>query len=485
MSHRLIVLMLWTCCGAAAVLGQEQTEADAAKPEQTEPAKPDESKVVKSEESRPAAPEAYTKALGRAAEERKYLFVLFVKDDCPECDRFEEYTFESPAHEDWWNWYAVGVKLNMSDPAVAELAEKMSVETIPTMVFLTNKGNVLGRAVGTDGYMRFALHRKAAIQGKQITSDVVFAPWEGEDVVVAAMKRADRKFLSGDLDAAYRLYSWALDHNVARSASFNGQYLERLITQMVRLGKYYPPALEKIERAIAEAEKNLLGCRSMKAFDLNVIKFGYSALGREEEIVAFYDKLKATLPNSAQLAAFAQIIYEPLLNARRYKDLRYSVSDPEELSHFMFEVGRGVHKPPEVRKLLSCRYEVLLGLGEDERAAEVAKELLRFDDSPASYLALAQAGYRTGRHLRETVQYARRANILYAGKNPRAVMTLARVLAESEKTRDEAIALLRRTIKMSNSERVKEELDACLGEVLTDPDAVSSRQPPAQGPDQE
>ncbi len=475
MTHRLIVLMLWTCCAPAVAVGHEQTQVGTAKAEAPEAVKPEESKAVGTDESKPAAPAAYTEALAQAAEEHKYLFVLFVKDDCPECDRFDEYTLESSRHEDWWNWYAVGVKLNTSDPAVAELARRMNVETIPAMVFLTNEGKVLGRAVGTDGYKRFALHRDAAIYGKGISSGAAFAPWDGEDVVLEAMKRADRKFLSGDFEAAHRLYSWALDHRVARSASFNSQYLEGLIKQVVRFGRYHPPALEKVERVIAEAEQDLLARRSMSAFDLNVIKFGYTALDREDQIVAFYDKLKAALPDSAQLATFAQIIYEPLLNARRYKELRYSVADPEELSQFMFQVGRGLHKPPEVRKLLSCRYEVLLGLGEDERAGNVAKELLRFDDSPASYLALAQAGYRTGRQLRETVQYARRANMLYAGKNPRAVMTLARVLAQSEKTRDEAIALLRRTIKMTDSERAREELDALLGEVLTDPEASSSR----------
>ena len=459
MYQHLIVSVLWMCCGVAVVFGQDPAEVQ-----------PSDAKEVKS-----AAPAAYTEAVGQAAKERKYLFVLFVQDDCQECDCFQERVLDDPRYADWWQWYAVVVKLNMSDPAVGALARSMNVQTIPTMVLMTNKAKELGRAVGADGCNRFRAHLRTAVYGDHIVSGVVFGPWDGEDVVGGAMERGDRLFLSGKLEEANRVYSWCLDHRVARSASFTGQHLEELCECFVRLGKYHQPALDKLKQVIAKAERDTLTGRAMAAFELNVIKHGYGALGQEDRIIAFHDRLKEVLPGSPQSEVFAKINYESLLNARRYEDLRYSVEDPDELNQFLVQVGRGQHPKDEVRKLLSCRYEVLLGLGEDDRAAEVARELVRYDESAASYMALAEAGYRTGREHREVTSYARSANMMYRGKNPKAVMLLARVLASHSTTRDEAISLLRNTIKMTDSQRVKEELDACLGELLTDPEAGSRR----------
>ena len=403
--------------------------------------------------------------LARARQERKYLLVVVYEDDCEECTRFEETVFKAANVARWIERHAVLARLNDSQPTGRNFAVAGRIHTFPTVLFLANDGRELGRQVGYVTAPRFLIMIYAAIRSDAIRGDGLMDPWAGQDVVLGAMDKAGVLMVEGKFDEALEWYVWCFEHRAARSPIFVITHLPPLIDALARLGERHPPAKKELINRIAIAEHNIVFKRQIRAFWFYIVKHGNLTLGREDKILALYDVLKHNWPGGAAQQAFGKFIYEPLLHARRYEDLGYSVNNPEELDTYFSQLNPRQQGKTEARRLLSRRYEVLLGLGRDADAAEVANRLIGFDRSAATFLSLAQAGYRSGRATRDLLHYARNANLMTDGKDNQAVMVLARLLAMNSETKPEALQLLNRALGRVELENTRKALRECLTEV--------------------
>jgi len=412
-----------------------------------------------------SAKDPFSAAVAEAKHERKYLLVVINEDDCQQCAAFESKTLRDPKISAWCDLYAVVLTLNNSTEFGRTFATQHRVHTFLTVLFMVSDGREIGRRVGFMEPARFQTRIDEVIHGDAIRSDALVGPWAGEDVLEAAMDRAASFMLDRKYPEALEQYMWCLDHRAAHSNYFLNSKFQQLIQHIARLGEKYPPAREALEDRIAAAEKETVTYRRATTYLFYLIKFGHIALGEEEKIVAHYDVMKEQLPDSASTAAFGKINYGPLLRAKHYRDLQYSVDDESEVDTILARGEQSGDNGAEVRKLLIARYEVLLGLGKDSEARDVADAFLRFDNSVASYVRLAEAGERTGRITNDLLRYARRAYLYSQQKNAHAAIVLAKLLEREKAGNAQTMRVLNDSLKAVTSDAAKAALRQCIAEI--------------------
>lgn len=417
----------------------------------------------------------FTDGLARAKRDGKYLWVVLYNNDCPDCTRLEQTVLKAPKVAEWAERYAVVVKLNGSESTGRNFAETHRIDTFPTVLFMTGDGRELGRQIGYITQPRFRIKLDAVINDKAIRGESLMDPWAGENVVLAAMAEAEVLTAEGKFDQALARYVWCFEHRVIHSPIFTIKKLPSLIDGLAKLGEHHPPAKKELTDRVAVAEHNTLGRQQFDAFSLYMIKLGNLALQREDRIVAHYEVLKSSFPDGAVVEVFGRLIYEQLLKAGRYRDLRYSVADTEELDHFFADRELG---KDEARQILSARYQVHLGLGEEAKASNVANRLLFFDNSAETYRQLALAGLRSGRANSEIIKYARKWHRMVGGKNVEAVTTLARLLDRNRPQDPATVQLLSKALSRAESQDDKEAIEECLREIRTAPPKETEQEEP-------
>lgn len=410
--------------------------------------------------------DAWSAALEQARAERRYLAAFVYRKDCADCDRIERETLIAREVRPWIDLIAVPVRFHDDDAAGREFAGRHQVHEFPSLLIFANDGNELGRITGFINPSDFRNRVNAVLQEADIgRSD----PWAGTDVVLAAADRAGNYMLQGRYEEAQDWYVWCLRHRAARAPNFLRLHLPAIIDGFAGLVDRFEPAKEALRNEIRRAEKDSLDPARMEAFPFNVIKLGYIALGEESRIVEHYDRLAGISSAAPKRDAFARFIYEPLLNARRYKDIEWSVADDQDMIVFMDE-ARNLQRPPGyVHKVLGARYEVLMGLERFSAASEMATTWLRYDKSWQTYLALAEGGLRSGAIHDDIPENARIAQSMCAGTDPRPVICLARYLKRVNPEDREAIRVLETALKTVPTGKGRQAITDCLNELKAPP----------------
>jgi len=412
-----------------------------------------------------SAADPFVAAVAKAKNERKYLFVVVNQDDCPRCATLESKTLHDPKVTAWCDLYALVVSINSSTEFGRAFATEHRVQSFPTVLFMASDGREIGRLAGFMKPGRFQIKINEVINGDTIRTDALAGPWSGEDVLEAAIDRAaslvsDRKYAD-----ALAQYAWCLDHKAAHSNYFLNSKFQHLMRQVVALGEKYPPARKDIEDRIAMAERETVYHRRATTYLFYLIKYGYTALGEEEKIVAHYDVMKDQLPDSASTAAFGKIIYGPLLRAKHYQDIQYSVQNTGELDTILEREQETGKSDPETKKILLARYEVLLGLKKDSEARDVSDRFLKLDNSTSSYIRLAEAGERSGRVTNDLLRFARRAYLYSGRKNVHSSIVLARLLEREKANNPQAMQILNESLEAATADVAKKALQSCITEI--------------------
>lgn len=408
----------------------------------------------------------FDQALSRAKTERKYLVVVVLDKDCPDCDRLAAETLKDADVAKWLEQRAVVLQLSRAESVGENFATSHAVNDFPAVLVFAGDGLELGRQAGYFTPSRFLIKMNAVIESDAIRGEGGLRNWAGEDVVLGAIDRAASLTAEGKHEEALKEYVWCFEHRAAHSPLFVAMNLHRLVAGLADLAQKHGPAKQELLDRLAAAEQETLTKERADTFGLYLIKHGYLALGDEAKIVSHYDRMKARFPKGAGAPAFARLIFEPLLHARRYEDLRPAVDAPEHVDVYLDE-SRKLRRPPEeVRRLLGTRYEVLLGLGDHEEAETVASKLMGYDqNSPKSLTALAAAAMRSGRAGDPHVAMARKAYLATDGKDLLTVQTLAMLLGQRNPRDDEAQNLLVNAIKAATNEPERKVLGDCLRDI--------------------
>lgn len=413
-----------------------------------------------------SAPKTLEQALEMAKSKRAYVVAAFYDKDCKGCQRFDQETFTDDRVVDWIDKRAVLIRLNLSDDSGKAAAERYDIKTAPTIQVMSSDGRVLGRQPEFIPALRFLLRLESAINSNNIRPQKgVLDAWAGQDVVLAAVDRAKALSKAGKFKEAHTEINWVTDHSVGKSPLFQLKHLADLLSVYGTIAKQYAPAMDELKLRLLTAERAVIRSPYSKAYEMYFVRDGYRAIDQPEKILSVYDKVKRITPEGVNVVAFRQLIYEELLGAHRYEELEYTVVDGADVDLFLDEARKTQRDPAGVRRTLSARYEVLLGLARFDDAKVVADKLLTYADSPATYVSLAKAAYQSGRSTHHDVNRTQLAYETTQGQNVDVAVALAYLLASRSSSPDKAIKVINDTKSKIESETAIAKLDKCLADI--------------------
>ncbi len=350
-------------------------------------------------------PPAFTAALAQAQRDQKPLLVDFSTSWCEPCKRLETETWAAPRVREWFASHAH--KLVIDADAEPALAQRFRVGAFPTMVFLAPDGHELGRIVGFLDAERFIVEAEAALAGDDSVARATKA-LEGHADELAPHLALARALSESARDAeALAEFEWCWDHGAA-GRPVEGQLFVR---DYARLAHRHAPA-----RAALAAHRDALLVRVRaeepdRADVLLVARLDIE-LDDTAALLALYDELgtRGASGNQAR-SALVPMVFDALLDARRYADLLANAEDiagkiehrieklrqlPQDSAASAALASQRRHLAEEVEEMSRAYYEALLGVGRGAEAARIAQAWLGFDGNATHLLQLAEAARRAG-----------------------------------------------------------------------------------------
>ncbi|HWL91970.1 MAG TPA: thioredoxin family protein [Phycisphaerae bacterium] len=380
----------------------------------------------------------------QAAADNKLIVIDFYTTWCGPCKMLDKTTWKDPDVIKWFNEKAIGLKMDAEK--LRDLAKQYRISAYPTIILLKPDGAELDRLVGYRDAKTFLSDVTAAQSGSDSLSRARRAAertptdWKARSTFGDALRQ------KGQYKEALREYLWCWDEGEKHNPSYGGVRVSFLLGSIADLGREYPPALEALRKRRDACEKKVIsdysgkkngGGKSAKTakkkkpgFITGLIR-GLTAdstpsvaeiasdccsinghIGEDDRSIQFYDKLRA-LGEEAKPARKRMLhhIVDRLVDARRYKDIvddggdpvrgidsefesyerdrKYFATQHQELAKEMEE-----HDRKSLIDDVGRHYEVLLGVGEFEKADAAAKQLLKFEMSPRTYSELIRRAYR-------------------------------------------------------------------------------------------
>ncbi|MBN1491602.1 MAG: thioredoxin fold domain-containing protein [Phycisphaerae bacterium] len=380
-----------------------------------------------------------------AATSDRPIFIDFYTTWCPPCKMLDARTWSDSNVAKWLQEKTIPLKIDAE--AQAQLAEQYALRAYPTLLFLKADGTEIDRIVGFVDPDEFLTEAEGILSGKDpLTRARAKLEEAGETDPMARMEFAKKLDQMGRNEEALTEYLWCFDEGNQHDMSFVGVRLSFLLSDIAKLSKRYPPAriamLDRrdraVERILAEDEDHLL---VMEVTSIN------ENFDEGKNTLELYDRLKARDPHGRVVRMMQDDVFDLLLEYKRYQELATSwdiqagvdAAFDRTRSSLLSRVIRGF-RPKETQERqaryerhrmlreVGRYYEIFLGVGRLDDAAQVAQRLIDFDDDAQTYNSLAWHGYRTGKPIPANVEQARKAFELTEGTSAAVIDTLARVL---------------------------------------------------------
>ncbi len=427
---------------------------------------------------------SFDEARRQAEKEGKLVFVDFYTTWCVPCKVMDKTTFANDGVAIWLKENTIALKVDAEKEV--KLAKKYAVDAYPTLLFAKADGTELGRMTGMRQPEAFLAEAAGIKSGK---TPLVRAREKlraaGENNPMARMDYARRLVQMGKHKEALVEFLWCFDEGNKHHIGFGGVRLSFLLSDIARLGRKYPPALDALrlrrdavrERIIREKPKepSIWSFFSIMS-DLPVLDFTSlnECLGEEDETLKLYDKMRAEHPGWPAVEQLRDEAFDQLLKAKRYSEIAESTDIEQEIEKkIALEKQSSMFLPEEHRKQIEKMqrqsllndigeyYEVLIGVKNIDGAGKLATRALEMDDGAATYNLLAWHGYLSGRPTEANLAQARKAHELTKGQNAAIIDTLVRILDTLDKT-DEACDLLRKAANTFSARADQETLTKCI-----------------------
>ena len=460
----------------------------------------------------------FDEALELAAAEAKVVFVDFFTTWCAPCKEMDETTFKDPEVAAWLAKNTVALKIDAeANETNQALAQRYGVRSFPNYVFISPNGDLMDRLTGKRPPGQFIEDSESSLSGENTIARAQAALAEGDPEDPGLRSNlADAYAELGQDQDALREYLWCFDVGMVNEESYGGVRLSFLLSDIERLGRRYAPARAALVERRQHAEQRIVD-GSAEYDDIAVYSSINETLDEQDATLVLYDLVKdeGSLPDLT-LRAFAREVFDLLVDAKRYERIvaeydvparvnwefesfrtsmefyrepdatfnqveeHLSESARKELADFLADSNdrermRQTHKDM-LRDDVASHYQVLLGAGLLEDAAEIAQRLIEELDDAETHNALAWAGYLTGSPVEANLAQARRAFEMTEGKDIAIVDTLARVLATLGH-KDEAVSIGEKALLEAETSHDRQVmlycLEYCYNYSADDPDGSS------------
>ncbi|CAM2066515.1 Thioredoxin fold domain-containing protein [Sulfidibacter corallicola] len=414
------------------------------------------------------------KALEKAGQEKKVVFIDFFTTWCGPCKMMDRNTFKDAKLIDWMKKNAVAIKVDCDRNK--KVATKYGANSYPTLMFLDAKGEILETAVGfRDAEALLALGERV-LKGET-----------GAKGIISALAKADPKDIDARLEYAKELHRLRQFDEALKGyqqlyvdlakVGPSDERASGVLMLMAQLGQEHMPAVESLRELRKRLGQDL---RSSAAVDpQRAMDYGYiSSLFREnEKTLALFDDL-VKLDNKAALTALEPFVFDQLMKNGRYREL-LAYGNLNARIEELFSRYQQLEKAPSNRRnrvdrekqvmlsRLSQYYQVYVGLEKAAEATALANRILSIElpNQPGYlHLLLARAGYLSGKPTQENLGYAQIAYEKTDGRNANAVEIFAFLLfAMGEK--DTAIDLIQESLFHFEEGRGRDQLMRSLQQI--------------------
>ncbi len=385
---------------------------------------------------------SFDAAVKAAEAEKKIVFIDFYTTWCGPCKMLDKTTWKDEKVIEWFKTTAVGIKIDAEKEE--DLAKKFKVASYPTLILLKPEGKEIDRLSGYRDAETFLADVNAALDGKDSLTRARAEAADSPTDYKARMDYGRELARRGRHEEALKEFLWCFDEGEKHNSGFSGVRVSFLLSDIVRLGKEYPPALEALrERRDRNEEKVLRHFRKLaakvaqnsddgadprRARAARLSRFSADGTIRDltsdsiylsknldepERVIAFYDKLKAIGDVARPFRSdMVHYFFDSLAEKRRYKDILADGASPlDEIDQriAMWEWEKVRYRKDKERgkemeamrhgyivRDIARQYEVLVGAGEYDDADKAARKLVEFDKSALSYSELIKGAIRAG-----------------------------------------------------------------------------------------
>ncbi len=371
----------------------------------------------------------FEEALKRAGAENKVVYVDFYTTWCGPCKMMDRTTFKDEKVLAWLKEHAIPLAIDAE--AQVDLAKKYDVKMYPTSVFIKANGSVAYRFSGYRDPQEFLTECAQSLSGKssdQIAREALAAdPNNGKLKFELVQKLVE----AGKGDEAVDLIKTVL----ADSQQGKDQGMPVSMFYMM-LDRCRTPASKSL---LAAEYERIHGTISAGQIELEAVRnlSMLASMDKKKSILKVYDELKAAGTAAEKLALFNDVVYKDMLDAGRYAELEAMKSVDTRLAELDARSEQLKSAPAKQQEMMAefltyqkiDLFKLMLGLGKQEQAHQLADGILAKSPSYDTFNALAWTAYEAKHCDQLTLDWAKKAYELAGPDNASVLDTYARVMA--------------------------------------------------------
>jgi thiol-disulfide isomerase/thioredoxin len=346
----------------------------------------------------------FDQALAAAKKDGKVVMIDFFTTWCVPCKKLDELTWPDAGVQKWLGEKTIALKMDAEKEV--ELAKKYAIVSYPTILFLKPDGQELGRITAYKTPAEFLSEANDTLAGKDSVVRAKERLAGHENDPMERERHAQALAETGKHEEALAEYLWCFDHgNENRSNGYAGVRLSFLLSEIVQLGRRFPPAIKALEERRDKAEASLFAGKGTfdDAAEFTALNRVLEAKGRT---LTAFDRLK----KEGHVDPMMNLVFLPeiapaLTEAKRYQDLLDAVGDADNavktkisLTEAALKIGEEHESAEEMAQFMrehvveecSYSYEALLGTKQDDKASKIAERLTTFAPYASSYAILIQ-----------------------------------------------------------------------------------------------
>lgn len=351
-----------------------------------------------------------------------YPTILFIKPDGSELDRFVGYLNPERFLAAAKSTLAGKDSLAVSKEVLANNSNDLNLRIAYTNI-LINK-SLYKEAI--EQYQIILVMTKNDIERRQEYADLLRQAGQNKEAIAEyqamlvdehkndpylRMSYADVLAQNSQYKDALAEYIWCYDHGTEYDPSFISVQGVSLLNQIIKLSDKYPQAKQALVEHRDLLQQTIL---TSKATSMQIRNFGdlNNCLKDLQNTLEVFDKVKPPSNTREQLLKF---IINNLLQAKRYKDILETVTDPlakvDKHLQGTLSMLKMIHYSPDIDKnaiieteeatkqhtikINSAYYEALLGIKDLPLATKVADSLINFYNNTYTYNTLIECAKRT------------------------------------------------------------------------------------------